>query len=103
MAPAFRCYVYGRGRAWHAICVDLDIAVDAASPPEAERSLATAIEMYLETVSSLPGGERRRLLARRAPWPVRFALLVWAWFHSLRRQCERPRGFLFQPHMPAHS
>ena len=102
MAPTFLCYVHGRNRDWHAICVDLDIAVDAASPQEAEESLTTAIEMYLETVSAMPEGERHRLLTRRAPWHVRFALMARAWLYRLRGQRERPRGFVFQPHLPAH-
>ena len=84
-APAndyVQCYAYGPGERWHGICVDLDIAVDGASFQEVRRSLATSIEMYVETVAGLPAEEQRCLLTRRAPWHVRTSLAI---SESIRR------------------
>ena len=101
MSHAFRCYAYGRDRTWQAICVDLDIAVDGASPQEARTSLATSIELYLKTVAELPGEEQRRLLARRSPWHVRTKLTVLAWLHRIRHDGAWSR-YDHQPQLPAY-
>ena len=74
---ALQCYAYRRGQRWHAICADLDIAVDGESLRAVEASLETGIDMYLARVAELPAEERGRFLARRAPLPVRASLAVW--------------------------
>ena len=95
-----RCYAYSSGGRWHGICTDLDIAVDGGSYQEIESSLGICIKMYLESISELPAGERRRLLARRAPWHLRAWLAISTWVHQLKRTSDRPaRSFLLESHV----
>ena len=70
-AQRCRCYAYGRGTEWQAICIDFDIAVHGSSSEEAKRSLGVGIGLFLESVADLPSGDRRHLLRRRSPWRVR--------------------------------
>ena len=94
-----RCYAYSSGGRWHGICTDLDIAVDGASYQEIESSLGICIQMYLESISELPEGERRRLLARRAPWHLRARLAVSTWTHQLKRAGDgHARSFFWESH-----
>ena len=101
---ALRCYAFRRGQRWHAICTDLDIAVDDGSLRATVASLETAIDMYLERVAELPAAERRRFLTRRAPWRVRASLAVWTWLHRVKGAGERrARSFLLESHVAAPS
>jgi predicted RNase H-like HicB family nuclease len=75
-----RCYAEGRDGDWEAICLDLDIAVQGSSFQEVFTSLQNAISLYLESVVDLPSDERRVLLNRPAPFPVRVKFLT----HALR-------------------
>ena len=102
MSLAFRCYAYGRGQDWEAICVDLDIAVFGSSVEEVKASLDTCIQMYLERVFELPPAEQRPFLTRKAPWHVRTRLAFMTWLHSLRGDHGRSRSFSLQLHIPAH-
>ena len=97
-----RCYAYGSGRNWEAICVDLDIAVFGASAEEVETSLRTAIELHIETLADLPVPEQRRFLARQAPWHVRAKLAFMTWLNGLMRHHERRQSFVFYPQLSAH-
>jgi hypothetical protein len=74
------CYAEGRNGDWEAISLDLDIAVQGNSFEEVFSSLQNAISLYLESVTGLPPPERRALLHRLAPFPVRFKFLT----HALR-------------------
>jgi hypothetical protein len=74
------CYAEGRDGDWEAICLDLDIAVQGRSFGEVFASLREAILLYLETIPDLPPEERRALLHRPAPFPVRLRFLA----HALR-------------------
>ena len=97
----FQCYVYGSGRYWEAICVDLDIAVSGASAREAEEALGACIDMYLERVAELSPDERRRFLTRRSPWHVRARLAFMTLLQGLRGGAARSRGYTLHPHVPA--
>ena len=100
----FRCYAYGNGDRWHGICTDLDIAVDGGSYQEVKSSLGICIKMYLESISELPEGERRRLLVRRAPWHLRTWLAISTWVHQLKRARDRhARSFFLESHVIAPS
>jgi predicted RNase H-like HicB family nuclease len=74
------CYAEGQGGDWEAICLDLDIAVQGSSFEEVFAALQQAISLYLESVADLPPQERRSLLHRPAPLPVRLKFLT----HALR-------------------
>ena len=101
---ALQCYAYRRGQRWHAICVDLDVAVDGESSPAVVATLETCIDLHLERVAELPAEERRRLLSRRAPWRVRAPLAIYTAFHRLKGAGERnTRSFLLESHVAAPS
>ena len=101
---ALQCYAYGSGQRWHAICTDLDIAVDGESFQAAVASLESCIDMYLERVAELPAKERGRFLTRRAPWRVRAWLAALTWLHRLKGAGERrASSFLLESHVAAPS
>ena len=101
---ALQCYAYRRGQRWHAICTDLDIAVDGESLPAAVESLKNCIDLYLEDVAELPAEERGRFLTRRAPWRVRASLAASAWLPHLKGSGARhASSFLLESHVVAPS
>ena len=78
-----RCYAYGSGASWEAICIDLNVAVCGNSRQEVRASLRTAVDLYLETVADLPTAEQDGFLSRRAPWHTRAKLAIWTWLSAL--------------------
>ena len=66
-----RCYAEGSQGHWEAICLDFDLAVQGKSFDEVYRELNDMIGSYLKTVATYPEQERRRFLARRAPFLLR--------------------------------
>jgi predicted RNase H-like HicB family nuclease len=82
-----RCYAEGRDGDWEAICLDLDIAVQGGSFEEVFTSLQEAISLYLESVADLPS-DRRALLFRPAPLPIRLKFLT----HALRTVFANAEG-----------
>jgi len=95
-----RCYAYGSGEDWEAICTDFNIAVDGKSLQAVKESLNICIEMYLEQVAEFSEEEQRRFLTRRSPLHVRAKWVFRSWLCSIgrRSQCQ---GFTFQSHLPA--
>ena len=101
---AFRCYAYRRGQWWHAICTDLDIAVDGESLPAVVESLEICIALHLESVAELPAEERGPFLTRRAPWRVRASLAISTWLDGLKGADEPgARSFLLESHVASPS
>ena len=78
-----RCYAYGGGKNWQAICVDFDIAVDGESSREVRDSLVSCIELYLERVAELPVAEQKRFLARKSPLHIRLRLACKSWLSNV--------------------
>ncbi len=76
MRPFYRCYAEGDHGGWEAVCLDLDIAVQADSLDVAVADLSDAVTLYLESVEDLPQDERAHLLNRPAPLGLR---LRFAW------------------------
>ena len=101
-ALKLKCYAYGSGASWEAICVDVNVAVCGDSEREVRASLCTAVDLYLETVATLPAAEQGGFLSRRAPWHTRAKLATLTWLSALRRDRGRPEAFIFQSQMPAH-
>ena len=97
-----KCYVYGGGASWEAICVDLNVAVCGNSQREVQASLRKAVDLYLETVAALPAAEQRGFLSRRAPWHTRTKLAILTWLSTLRSGPDRSQAFFFQSQVPAH-
>ena len=101
MSLKFRCYAYGSGENWEAICVDLDIAVFGDSANEVEETLDRCIRTYLETVADFSPEERRRFLTRKSPWFVRFKLALRTCLYGFRGDSDRPRVFTLRSQVPA--
>ncbi len=101
MSLKFRCYAYGSGENWEAICVDLDIAVFGDSANEVEETLDRCIQMYLERIADLSLEERRRFLKRKSPWYVRFKLALRTCLYGFRGDSDRPRVFTLRSQVPA--
>lgn len=99
MPRLLRCYAENIGRGWEAICLDLDIAVQADTVEQAIHELREAIVVYVETVTDLPEKERRRLLNRRAPLSLRVKFL-WHALGSLFGDDNKERAE-FTCHCPA--
>ena len=97
-----KCYAYGGGASWEAICVDLNVAVCGNSQREVQASLRKAVDLYLETVATLPAAEQRGFLSRRAPWHTRAKLAILTWLSALRSGPDRSKTFFFQSQVPAH-
>ena len=76
MGPFYRCYAEGSRSGWEAICLDLDIAVQADNLEAVVDELNQAIRLYLESVADLPEAERAHLLERPVPLGLR---LRFAW------------------------
>ena len=98
-----KCQAYGGGTSWEAICVDLNVAVCGRSQPEVRASLRTAVDLYLETVATLPAAEHDGFLSRRAPWHTRAKLATLARLNALRRDRGRLEAFTLQSQMPART
>ena len=81
-ALKLKCYAYGSGTSWEAICTDVNIAVCGNSEREVRASLRTAVDLYLETVATLPAAEQGGFLSRRAPWLTRAKLATLAWLSA---------------------
>ena len=92
-----QCYARVHGERWHAICVDLDIAVDGASLEEAKASLAVCVELYLESAEALPADDQCRWLTRKAPWHVRWQMAVLTTLHRWRGNSAAPQSFVLEP------
>lgn len=86
--PDMRLLCFSRGRPghWEAICVDLDIAVQGETHNEVIALLEASIRSYLEALADEEPAVRARLLRRRAPWYVRFSLVMGFLWHALTRR-----------------
>lgn len=82
------CYIHGEDQQWEAICVDLDISVEAASEHEARATLRDAIHSYFDAAMEEDPADRDRLLSRRAPLHVRLGL----WLRMLAFTLSRRGG-----------
>jgi len=70
------CIATGHGNEWEAFCLDFDLAVQGSSFEEVRGFLHEAIRVYVESALAEREPDRSRLLARKAPFFVRFS---WGW------------------------
>ena len=68
------CYAHGGAAGWEALCVDLDLSVQASTLPEAQTLLTEAVRDYISCAMAEAPATRDRLLARRAPLWTKLAL-----------------------------
>ena len=81
MPKLLYCYAENRGNGWEAICLDVDVAVQAGTLHEVVHELDGALDLYFESVMDLPEAEQARFLNRAAPWSLRLKFL----WHALTR------------------
>lgn len=91
-----QCYARLYGDRWHAICTDLDVAADGASLEEARASLATCLELYLESAEELSAEDRHRWLTRKAPWHIRAQMALMGILHRLHGGGAVPWNFVLE-------
>ncbi len=95
------CFARGRPGAWEAICVNLDIAVQAATQKEAFLLMETSILKYLDSLKDESPEDRARLLARRTPFFTRAKLVLGFLWHTLRTPKDPDYRASFE--MPCHA
>jgi hypothetical protein len=71
MFRTLRCFARGYDDRFEAICIDLDISVEARTLDEARRCLEEAIRTYVQAAAQEQPAVARKLLSRRSPWHVR--------------------------------
>ena len=71
MRYPLECIAHGSGHDWQAICLDLDIAVQANSLHDVTRVLKQAVRSYLEDAMMQDEQIRIAMLNRSAPFRVR--------------------------------
>jgi hypothetical protein len=76
MRREYLCVARRHADLWEALCLDLDLAVQASSFDEARALLNGAIQTYLVDAQAEAEPARSRLLSRSAPLHLRF---LWAW------------------------
>jgi hypothetical protein len=93
MRDPLECIAHGSGRDWQAICLDLDIAVQADSLQNVTRILQEAITSYVEDAMAQDEPTKTALLNRSAPFSVRaswaFRLFMATLFRHRRDQINR--------------
>ena len=93
MSKPLRCYAYGRGNDWQAICVDLDVAVQGTSFDEVKDSLRTSVELFLYAVADLSLEDQREVLSRTTPQYIRVKLALLARLPWTSPGWARSEGF----------
>lgn len=79
MIRTLRCYVYGHGSDWQAICIDFDIAVHGRTQQQVKDRLTASVNLFLRDLLDLPLEDQRHLLQRKSPWHTRTKLAWMAW------------------------
>jgi hypothetical protein len=105
MRYPLECIAHGSGHDWQAICLDLDIAVQADSLHDVTRILEQAVRSYLEDAMMQDEQIRRAMLNRSAPFRVRAAwamrLFMATLFRRRQDQDERDTTVKFPVECPA--
>lgn len=73
---SFLCFAHGGRDGWEAICIDLDIAIQADSFEEARAVLVEAIHEYYQAALQEAPAIRGSLLDRRSPFWTTFGLTM---------------------------
>ena len=89
----FLCYVYGHDAQWSAICVDLDLAVEAKSQNEAMACLESMLDSYVEDALKEEPRTCAKLLRRRSPVWLRLSLWVAFQVYLFRRSGPHSKSY----------
>jgi hypothetical protein len=71
MKYPLECIAHGSGNEWQAICLDLDIAVQAQSLHDVTRILQESVASYIRDALEQDEPTRSQMLNRSAPFSVR--------------------------------
>lgn len=89
----FLCYAFGEGDRWTAICVDLDLIVEARTQRAVIERLNQTISSYLEDALKEEPRTCAQLLNRSSPWWLRLSL--WAQYHYYMARRSKPHSKSF--------
>lgn len=89
----FLCYIYGSGSRWKAICVDLDLAVEAKSQHAVTALLEDTICSYIEDAHKEDPQTCEQLLRRSSPLALRFSLWARYQLYMLTRSKPHSKSF----------
>ena len=83
MQKTLRCFARGSDGHFEAICIDLDIAIEARSLEEAKRTLNRSVQEYVKAAIQEEPAVARQLLTRRSPWHVRMSWICRFGIHMI--------------------
>jgi hypothetical protein len=89
-----RCLAFERKGYWLAMCVDLDLAVQADTLPKAKRLLREQMHSYIDDVLSVDNQHAGDLLTRKAP--MRYVAL----YHFIKLTHAAKRMLSYETTMP---
>ena len=97
MQRSVLCFFHGRADEWEAVCLDFDLAVAGRSFDEAREFLDGAMRLYVEGAMAEDEETRGRLLARSAPWYVRWRFVFRHMISLLRQDRDAGEGGFRMP------
>jgi hypothetical protein len=86
MKYPFECIAHGSGNEWQAICLDLDIAVQAQSLHDVTRILRESVASYIQEALQQDEPLRSQMLNRSVPFSVRAAWAVRLFMATILRR-----------------
>lgn len=87
------CYIYGAESQWTALCVDLDIMVEAVTLHDAKQQLNAMVQSYIDDAHSEDPATCARLLSRSSPLWVRFSLWLTYQIYLIRRSKPHSKSY----------
>jgi hypothetical protein len=108
MKYPLECIAHGSGNEWQAICLDLDIAVQAQSLHDVTRILQESVASYINDAMEQDEPLRSKMLNRsvpfsvRATWAIRlFVATIYRRRGDLRQEDKRETTVGFPVECPA--
>lgn len=89
MFQTLRCFARSDERGWEAICVDLDIAVEADTFENVRTVLIEAVQAYIQTALKQEPDVCHQLLSRRSPFHVRAMWAIRLTIHLMAPPTQR--------------
>jgi hypothetical protein len=86
MKYPLECIAHGSGNEWQAICLDLDIAVQAHSLNDVTHLLQESVATYIQDALAQDEPLRSELLNRSVPFSVRMAWAIRLFMATLSRR-----------------
>ncbi|MFP3415831.1 hypothetical protein SB773_30800, partial [Bacillus sp. SIMBA_074] len=84
-----RCYAKKEGDAYVAVCIDLCLAAQGCSIPDAIAKLDSQIEFYVKDVLDNDREHAEQLFSRKAPWQQRLTYQLIKCANNIRGTKDR--------------